>query len=241
VFSYSYWRGGYSGTDPQLKVEWKPNSSGTWNTLATHTLTSSTPTTPSWNLPAEANNTNIDIRFTDLTVSTREARVDNVEVTISVPLSWTPVCMPDENEGYYYDDFFNQYWHSDSQRWELDWNFSNYPGASDDVWDDGGLCEDYSRGNYDPYLELQPGEIFQVVFQATVTLTASGSYYDEVFVRISDEYYGADDWVYSWPTGGVMVPQYDIMAETLNSILRANALLTPQGHWWRSWHWKRHG
>jgi hypothetical protein len=241
VFSYSYWRGGYSGTDPQLKVEWKPSSSGTWNTLATHTLTSSSPTTPSWNLPAEANNTNIDIRFTDLTVSTREARVDNVEVTISVPLSWTPVCMPDENEGYYYDDFFNQYWHSDSQRWELDWNFSNYPSASDDVWDDGGLCEDYSRGNYDPYLELQPGEIFQVVFQATVTLTASGSYYDEVFVRISDEYYGADDWVYSWPTGGVMVPQYDIMAETLNSILRANALLTPQGHWWRSWHWKRHG
>jgi hypothetical protein len=48
-----------------------------------------------------------------------------------------------------------------------------------------------------------------------------------------------DEWkyVYSWPTGGVIVPQYDLEAETLSSILRANAMLDEDGFWWRSWHW----
>jgi hypothetical protein len=242
VFSYNYW-GGDTGTNPQLQVEWKPYSSGTWNTLATHTLTSSTPTLASWNLPAGANNASIDIRFTDLTVSTREARVDNVKVTCNVPISFTPVCMPDDNEG---TDFFTESWHSETYylRWELDWNFSNYPAQDDPLWDKGGVGEGYPYTgsdpyDYDPYLELQPGEIFQIVFQATVTLDASGSYYDEVFVRIGEDYWD-DNWIYSWPTGEVSVPQYDLQAQTLNSILRASAMLQPNGYWWRSWHWHWH-
>ncbi len=238
VFNYTYWRGGSSGTNPQLKVEWKPHSSGTWNTLATHTLTSSTPAPQSWNLPAEANNTSIDIRFTDITVSTREARVDDVKVTSNVPINMTPVCMPDDNED---SDFFTESWHSETQyrRWELDWDFEDYPNQSDPVWNIGSLCQGYPFADYDPYLELQPGETFEIVFQATVTLSASGSYYDEVFVRINEDYYD-NDWLYSWPTGEVSVPQYDLQSETLHSILRANAMLTRTGHWWRSWHWWRH-
>ena len=144
--------------------------------------------------------------------------------------------MPDDNEGW--DEFFYETWHWDSRRWELDWDFNYYPDENDPVWGVDGLCSGYPYADYDPYLELQPGEIFEVVFQASVTLVASGSYYDEVFVRINDEWgWWEDDWVYSWPTGGVTVPQYDLQAETLNSILRAAAMLSPDGFWWRSWHW----
>jgi hypothetical protein len=166
-----------------------------------------------------------------------------VKVTCNVPISFTPVCMPDDNEG---TDFFTESWHSETYylRWELDWNFSNYPAQDDPLWDKGGVGEGYPYTgsdpyDYDPYLELQPGEIFQIVFQATVTLDASGSYYDEVFVRIGEDYWD-DNWIYSWPTGEVSVPQYDLQAQTLNSILRASAMLQPNGYWWRSWHWHGH-
>jgi hypothetical protein len=238
VLSYSYW-GYYSGTNPQLKVEWKPSSSGTWNTLDTHTLTSSSPTTPSWNLPAEADNISIDIRFTDLTVSTREARVDDVKVSSSVLVNTTPVCMPDQNED---SDFLSEDWEYDSPyweyRWSLTWDFDHYPHQDDPVWNEGSLCEGYEYVDYDPYLLLHPGEIFEIVFQARGTLTYSGSYFNEVFVKIYEgDWYEEDEWIYSWPTGTVIVPQYDLQAETLNSVLRANAMLGPEGHWWRSWNW----
>ncbi|MFC1847676.1 hypothetical protein ACFLW5_02555, partial [Chloroflexota bacterium] len=107
----------------------------------------------------------------------------------------------------------------------------------DDVWDEGSACEGFEYVDYDPYLTLNPGEIFEITFQAEVTLTASGSYYDEVFVRIDDY---SDNWIYSYPAAGVTVPQYDLQGETLNSILRAAAMLSPDGHWWRSWHWHSH-
>jgi hypothetical protein len=146
--------------------------------------------------------------------------------------------MPDSNQG---ADFFTATWQNNPgyRRWELNWDFSDYPGQDDPVWDPGGLCEGYFWHDYDPYLELQPGQTLRVIFQATVTLTASGSYYDEVFVQIPDQG-GGRDWMYSWPTGEVSVPMYDLQAQTLNSILRANAMLTKNGHWWRSWHWRRH-
>lgn len=232
--SYDYQRGTTSGTNPTLKVEWKLSSSGTWTTLGTHNPSDSNWHSQTWNLPAEADGTSIDIRFTDITVSAREMFVDDVLVTCVDPMEITPVCMPDESD----DDFFDETWHADSMRWELDWNFYDYPGESDTIWNIGGLCEGYPFNDYDPYLELQPGEALVITFQATVTLTASGSYYNEVFVRI--DYDWDEDWLYSWPTGGVSVPQYDLQAQTLSSILRANAMLDGQGMWRRSWHWWRH-
>ena len=242
VLSYQ-WRGKTTESTDTLRVEWKPSSSSEWNTLAEHPLDyTSAWQNASYDLPAGADDTSIDIRFTGITDQANEyARLDNVKVSCSNPADITPVCMPDESEGWGWDDFFYQEWHWDSQRWELDWDFNYYPDEDDPVWSIGGVCAGYPYADYSPYLELQPGEIFEIVFQATVTLSASGSYYDEVFVRISSEGWGWwDNWLYSWPTGGVTVPQYDLQAETLHSVLRAAAMLSPDGFWWRSWHWWRH-
>jgi len=222
-------------------VEWKLSSSGTWNILAEHPLNYTSWQDASYNLPATADDTQIDIRFTGITDQSDEyARVDDVKVSCSNPMDITPVCMPDQNEG---SDFFSEHWESDPQyrRWRLDWNFESYPEQDDPIWDTGGLCHGYEYVDYSPCLMLQPGETLEIVFQARVTLVASGSYYDEVFVRIENEWHGhQEDWLYSWPTGGVTVPQYDLQGQTLNSILRAAAMLSPDGHWWRSWHWWRH-
>ena len=46
--------------------------------------------------------------------------------------------------------------------------------------------------------------------------------------------------VYSWPTGAVVVPAYDILTETEYSTLRTNAAITQAGITIRSWHWKKH-
>jgi len=242
VLSYQ-WRGYDTESIDTLRIEWKPSSSGEWNILAEHPLNyTSAWQNASYDLPAEADDTSIDIRFTGSTDQAYEyARLDNAKVSCSNPADITPVCMPDETEHWYYWDFFYQSWHWDSRRWELDWDFAYYPDEDDPVWSIGGLCSGYSYTDYNPYLELQPGEIFEMVSQAEVTLNASGSYYDEVFVRINDEWgWWEDDWVYSWPTGGVTVPQYDLQAETLHSVLRAAAMLSPDGFWWRSWHWWWH-
>jgi hypothetical protein len=164
---------------------------------------------------------------------------DNVEFRDFAAESDIPVCMPDENLGnnFLFEDWEYKppYW---EYRWSLFWDFSNYPGENDPVFDEGGVCEDYEWADYNPYLLLSPGEIFEITFQASGTLTYSGSYYNEVFVHIDNNWY--EGWLYSWPTGSVIVPQYDLQAETLNSILRANAMLSPEGHWWRSWHWWWH-
>ena len=207
-------------------------------------------------MPAGAEGTTIDVRFTNLTCSAREARVDNVKV-ISTPLvPFTPVGMPDTDSNAYDEHFFynpdgSGDWHSDSYwlRWELDWTFQagpnywdgqgHYPDDDDHIWDDGNICGEYPWHDYKATgLVLQPGETFRLIFQAEVNLEYSGSYYNEVFVRIPDQ--GNDqEWLYSWPTGAISVPEYDLQARTLNDILRANAMLTPTGHWWRSWHWWR--
>lgn len=84
-------------------------------------------------------------------------------------------------------------------------------------------------------LVLQPGKTLEIKFQAEGTLTYSGSYFNEVFVKINEGgHWGEDDeWMYSWPTGTIIVPQYDLQATTLNEVLRANAMLSQWGHWWR--------
>ena len=220
-------------------MEWKPSSSGTWNTLAQHPLNYTYSwQNESWNLPAEAGDTQIDIRFTGVTNYTDEyAMLDNVNISYSE--TPTPVCMPDDNEG---TDFFQENWDYTDYRWRLRWNFSDYPDSYDDVWDGGNFCGTFQYADYNPYILLAPGETLEVTFQADVDLSASGSYYNEVYVLIDPGYYYFDDdeWLYSWPTGGVTVPQYDLQAETLNSLLRANASLSPDGFWWRSWHWWWH-
>jgi hypothetical protein len=193
-------------------------------------------------LPSQANNTSIDIRFIGATdQSNEDGRLDNVRVRTNVATSYTPVCMPDQNSG---TDFLYQHWEGGypyyQYRWSLTWDFSHYPQSDDYVWDPGGFCATYPFNNFNPYLELQPGEIFEIVFQAEGTLTYSGSYFNEVFVKINEDYYGwGGEWVYSWPTGTVIVPQYDVQAQTLRSVLRANALLSPQGRYLRSYYWWR--
>jgi len=171
--------------------------------------------------------------------------VDNVEFLDPTAEGETPVCMPDEdgNEWWYftYEDWAGD-WPYYQYRWSVTWNFYNYPDEESSVWEEGGDCEAYQYADYDPYIILHPGEIFEIVFQASGTLTYSGSYFNEVFVKIyeGNPYdWWDDEWVYSWPTGTVIVPQYDIEAETLSTVLRANAMLGPQGHWWRSWGWWR--
>ncbi len=165
--------------------------------------------------------------------------VDNVEFLDPTAESETLVCMPDENNG---GDFLYEDWEGDwpfsQYRWSITWDFENYPDEEDPVWDEEGACENYEYADYNPYLLLHPGEVFEIVFQASGILTYSGSYFNEVFVKIYDDWWDwNDEWVYSWPTGTIIVPQYDLEAETLSTVLRANAMLGPEGHWWRSWGW----
>lgn len=244
VFSYRWSGVSTAESSDLLRVEWKPSSNGTWNLLAQHPLNTTSWSSVNSTLPAGADNTSIDIRFTGNTNLTDEyGRVDQVQVSSNVPIAITPVAMPDNNQG---NDFFTELWHSESyfRRWEMDWDFSNYPAPDDPLWDPGGVGAGYPNADYanDAFLEIQPGETLEIVFQAAVTLTASGTYYDEVFVKIDDEDAGGgnDAWLYGYPAAGATVPQYDIQAETLNSILRAAAMLQNDGHWWRSWHWKDH-
>src|SRR5262249_30988731 len=68
-----------------LVVQWKPSSSGTWNTLNTHTFVNNLTTSPNTfvdvALPASANNTTIDIRFIGNSSDDEgRARVDDVLV-----------------------------------------------------------------------------------------------------------------------------------------------------------------
>ncbi|MFC2070842.1 hypothetical protein ACFLTB_06715, partial [Chloroflexota bacterium] len=114
--------------------------------------------------------------------------------------------MPDVIDGpwqFMYEDWEYDYpwW---EYRWSITWDFDLYPDALDDVWDPGGTCDNYTYTDYEPYLLLHPGETFEVVFQAKGTLTYSGSYFNEVFVHIDSSW--SEGWIYSWPTGSVIVP-----------------------------------
>ena len=157
--------------------------------------------------------------------------IDNVEF-ISPQGTTIPVCMPDQNAG---PDLLAKTWQTTVQRWDLEWDFDRYPSASDAVWDPTGVCQGYEWANYNP-LTFQPGDIFTMIFQAAVTLSVSGTYYNEVLL--------ADDaglaWFYNGPTAGVSIPQYDLKAVTSISTLRANTQLTSTGISLRSWHWEKH-
>jgi hypothetical protein len=90
------------------------------------------------------------------------------------------------------------------------------------------------------------GLTYTQTFQASANVSVSGNYPNEVFVKLKDwnlygdRGLGQDKEVYSWPTGEVVVPAYDILTETELSILRTNAAITQEGITIRSWHWKKH-
>ncbi|MCH8206898.1 MAG: hypothetical protein IH956_07830, partial [Chloroflexi bacterium] len=83
IFLTYRYRGNLAGeVDDILTVEWKPSSTSTWTTLASHPLDSNLYQDASHSLPASAENTTIDLRFTSTTdVSDEEARVEDVHVS----------------------------------------------------------------------------------------------------------------------------------------------------------------
>ena len=88
------------------------------------------------------------------------------------------------------------------------------------------------------------GVTYTQTFQASANVSISGNYPNEVFTKLKDNLFdrGLDpgDMIYSWPTGEVVVPAYDILTETEHTILRSNAAITQAGIILRSWHWKKH-
>ena len=94
--------------------------------------------------------------------------------------------------------------------------------------------------------DFPAGVTYTQTFQASANVSVSGNYPNEVFVKLKDwslygdRGLGQSSEVYSWPTGEVMVPAYDILTETEHSILRSNAAITQSGIILRSWHWKKH-
>ena len=92
-----------------------------------------------------------------------------------------------------------------------------------------------------PDVTLQPGEIFTVEFRAWVNPTGPEITYSELLWEAKlKEQKDNHRRIYSFPTAGVVVPQYDVKAETLSSILYASA-----GHGGgtietKSVHWKKH-
>ena len=93
-----------------------------------------------------------------------------------------------------------------------------------------------------------PTDTFILRFQAEVTPTDSGTYFNEIFVDVNcpipsplkDEGITKDDYCadYSWPTAGTVVPTYDVWAETDRTSAQGNfsvdwALLDGQ---LESWH-----
>ncbi|HEY82272.1 MAG TPA: DNRLRE domain-containing protein [Dehalococcoidia bacterium] len=92
---------------------------------------------------------------------------------------------------------------------------------------------------------MPQGVTYTQTFQALADVDVSGSYQNEVIVKLKDwNKYGdrgiGDKNFYSWPTGTVIVPAYDLLSETELSALRTNAALTGTGIEVKSWHWKKH-
>lgn len=103
----------------------------------------------------------------------------------------------------------------------------------DGTWVAGGTRQDW-LWKFPPGspLIVAPGTTRTATFQATANITSSGTYANEVWVKIP----GAIQDAYSWPTGGVTVPQYDIASSAGGTTLKANARLSGGGgHIIKSW------
>lgn len=111
-------------------------------------------------------------------------------------------------------------------RWEL-------------LWDNGGGWNLAQAG--------QSGDTFLLRFQAHVTPTESGSYYNELFADVdcsapsqlisegvtSQAEYCAS---YSWPTGGTLVPMYDVRSGADRTTGQGNVIVGFGGAYLESWH-----
>ena len=98
TFDYDWRDNGATEATDSLIVEWKPSADGTFITLATHSLVQATFMSESHALPATAENTSIDIRFTVAVNQVSEgAHVDNVEVCAAT--SQAGACCVDIDDG----------------------------------------------------------------------------------------------------------------------------------------------
>jgi len=92
-----------------------------------------------------------------------------------------------------------------------------------------------------PDVTLQPGEIFTVEFGAKVNPSGPEITYSELLweAKLKDEKDNHRK-IYSFPTAGVVVPQYNMETETLSSILYTNAQHGGGKIKIKSVHWKKH-
>lgn len=93
------------------------------------------------------------------------------------------------------------------------------------------------------------GDTFIMRFQAYVTPTESGSYFNEVFTDVDcsapnalttspDDVTTSEDYCasYSWPTGGTLVPMYDVNSEADRTSGQGNVIVGGSGTTLESWH-----
>ncbi len=112
-------------------------------------------------------------------------------------------------------------------------------------WHDGVSANSEESGLLHD-VDMPAGLTYTQTFQALAQVDVSGNYPNEVFVKLKDwNLYGDRGLgdlkdVYSWPTGEVVVPAYDILTETEYSTLRTNAAITQLGISIKSWHWTKH-
>jgi hypothetical protein len=103
---------------------------------------------------------------------------------------------------------------SDGDRWELKWDYTN--GSSPCAKPGGCNASGESLA-----WAGETGDTLIMRFQTSVTLETSGSYYNEVFVDVDcvapqplldEEVTTSEDYCasYSWPSGGTLVPMYDV-------------------------------
>ena len=82
-------------------------------------------------------------------------------------------------------------------------------------------------------LTVNPLETLIATFQAIGTVDSSGTYANEVFIKAP----GADTSdEYSWPTGGVIVPQFDIESNSGDTTLHVVTEVSGGSHNIKSWH-----
>ena len=90
------------------------------------------------------------------------------------------------------------------------------------------------------------GTTYTQTFQAIATLEESGTYQNEVFVKLKDwnrygdRGLGDQQEAYTWPAASVIVPSYDLLSGTDLATLRVSAQFALDGIKVRSYHWKKH-
>lgn len=81
-------------------------------------------------------------------------------------------------------------------------------------------------------LYVNPGETLTLSFQAMGYVYSSGTYANEVFIAAPGALVGDE---YSWPTGGVIVPQFNIDASSGGTTLKVVTVVSGGSHNIKSW------